>query len=168
MKQRVAAYAVIVESGQVLLPHWVEGGRSGWTLPGGGIDPGEDPADAAVREVLEETGYHVELDGLLGIDSIVVPAALRLDPDEGPLHGLRIVYRAHVVGGELRDEVDGSTDAAAWFDLADLPALDRVELVDIALRMAGYAVLDDDGGTSRAGGLLSLARRTAEASDPSL
>ena len=34
--------------------------------------------------------------------------------------------------------MDGSTDTAAWFDLADVPALDRVELVDIALRMAGY------------------------------
>jgi 8-oxo-dGTP diphosphatase len=137
VKQRVAAYAVVVESGRVLLPHWVEGGRSGWTLPGGGIDPGEHPADAAVREVLEETGYRVELDDLLGIDSIVILAADRLDPADGDLHGVRIVYRAHVVGGELRDEADGSTDTAAWFELADVAALDRVELVDTALRMAG-------------------------------
>ena len=138
MRLRVAAYAVIVEDGRVLLPHWVEGGRSGWTLPGGGIDPGEDPADAAVREVLEETGYHAVLDELLGVDSLVIPAAGRLDPTDGALHALRIVYRAHVVGGELRDEIDGSTDTAAWFALDEVPALDRVELVDTALRMAGY------------------------------
>jgi 8-oxo-dGTP diphosphatase len=140
VKQRVAAYAVVVESGRVLLPRLVEGEPVRWTLPGGGIDPGEDPADAAVREVFEETGYAVELDELLGIDSLVIAAADRLDPSDGSMHALRIVYRAHVVGGDLRDEADGSTDSAAWFDLADVAGLDRVELVDIALEMAGVRV----------------------------
>lgn len=135
---RVGAYAVVVDSDRVLLPHWRGDGR--WMLPGGGIDPGEDPADAAVREVLEETGYAVELDGLLGIDSLVVPAADRINPSDGPMHWLRVVYRAHVVGGELRDEADGSTDTAAWFDLAEVAGLRRVELVDVALRLAGHVV----------------------------
>jgi 8-oxo-dGTP diphosphatase len=138
MDQRVAAYAVIVDSAQVLLPHFVEAGLSRWTLPGGGIDPGEDPADAAVREVLEETGYDVVLDELLGIDSLVIAAADRFDPSLGAVHVIRVVYRAHVVGGELRDEVDGSTDTAAWFDLAGVGDLERVDLVDIGLRLAGH------------------------------
>ncbi len=77
----------------------------------------------------------MELDGLLGVDSLVVPAADRINASEGPLHWLRVVYRAHVVGGELRDEVDGSTDAAAWFDLDEVPRLPRVELVDVGLRL---------------------------------
>lgn len=136
MDIRVAAYGVITEGDRILLAHWNEGGKSGWTLPGGGIDPGEDPADAVIREIAEETGYLAEGGELLGIDSKVIPAEHRFVPDAGPLHALRIVYRARVVGGTLTNERDGTTDEAAWFALGAIPNR-RVELVDIALRMAG-------------------------------
>jgi len=138
---RVAAYAVVVDQGRLLLAHWAEGDLHGWTLPGGGIDPGEHPEQAAVREVREETGYDVELDELLGIDSVVFRSADRVIP--GPdLHGLRVLYRAHVVGGQLTHEVDGSTDEAAWFPLAEIDDLRRVGLVDAARRLAGLPVRD--------------------------
>jgi 8-oxo-dGTP diphosphatase len=48
-------------------------------------------------------------------------------------HGVRIVYAATVTGGDLRFEVDGSTDMAAWVPLADVPELARVDLVDLGL-----------------------------------
>ncbi|GIT78437.1 hypothetical protein LLS1_01060 [Leifsonia sp. LS1] len=136
MDIRVAAYGVIVDDGRILLAHWNEGGRSGWTLPGGGIDPGEDPVDAVVREIAEETGYAADAGDLLGIDSKVVPAEQRFTPDAGPLHALRIVYRATVVSGTLTNERDGSTDEAAWFRLDAIPNR-RVDLVDVALGLAG-------------------------------
>ena len=134
MDIRVAAYGVIIEGAQILLAHWNEHGRSGWTLPGGGIDPGEDPAAAAVREIHEETGFHAEIDGILGVDSFVIPADRRLSDDAtGPLHAIRIVYRAHITGGTLTYEENGSTDYADWIALEQVPSLDRVSLVDVGL-----------------------------------
>ena len=133
---RVGAYAVVVRDGMILLAHWNEHGMQGWTLPGGGLELGEDAPTAAVREVLEETGYVVELDELLGVDSLHIRPEDRLNGSGRPMHALRIVYRAHAVSGELVHELDGSTDEAAWVPLADVPNLARVELVDTAIRLS--------------------------------
>lgn len=57
------------------------------------------------------------------------------DGIEVDYHRIRIMYEAHVVGGELTFEVGGSTDQAAWFPLDEVPALDHVESVDYALEL---------------------------------
>lgn len=139
MDIRIAAYGVIIESGRILLAHWNEAGYTGWTLPGGGLEPGEDPTDAARREILEETGHTAALRGLLGIDSHVVAPEDRVRGGTTPLHSLRIVYRAEVTGGDLRNELGGTTDEAAWFDLADVAGIPHVELVDVGIAFASAA-----------------------------
>ncbi|MFE6735768.1 NUDIX hydrolase [Microbacterium sp. NPDC057659] len=138
MDLRVAAYAVVTDdSDRILLARWTEGRRIAWTMPGGGLEDGEDPEDAVRREVREETGYSIAVRELLGIHSRVIPATRRITHSEEPLHTLRIVYRAEVTGGKLRFEENGSTDRAGWFTPARVESLHRVKLVDIALRMAG-------------------------------
>lgn len=137
MRTRVGAYAVVVEDGRVLLAQLTAREGRRWTLPGGGIDHCESPEDAVRREVHEETGYTVELDGLLGVDSLVVPAEGRLDGGDADLHHIRVVYRARVITGDLRHEADGSTERAAWLPLDEVGDLPRVELVDRALALAG-------------------------------
>ncbi|MDR2322583.1 NUDIX hydrolase [Microbacterium sp. NPDC089698] len=141
MDMRVAAYAVILDDDRrVLLARWTEGRRVSWTMPGGGLEPGEDPEAAVRREVREETGYKVVVDELLGIHSRVIPARRRVTPGATePLHTLRIVYRARITSGKLRFEKNGSTDMAAWYGLDEVAGLQRVRLVDIALGMAGVA-----------------------------
>ncbi|MFB4353421.1 NUDIX domain-containing protein [Microbacterium sp. LS_15] len=138
MDMRVAAYAVVTDDdGRVLLARWIEGRRVAWTMPGGGLEPGEAPEAAVRRELREETGYTVKVGELLGIHSRVIPASQRVQKSDQPLHTLRIVYRATVSGGRLQYETDGSTDMAEWFPVEAISGLQRVKLVDISLRMAG-------------------------------
>lgn len=135
---RVGAYAVIVRDERILLTHWVAepGLEAGWTLPGGGLEFGEDPQVAAVREVAEETGYSVELVRLLGTNSVHYSSEERAaGRPRRPLHSFRVIYEARVVGGDLSSEVDGSTDDASWTPLEAVPALRRVDLVDAAVRL---------------------------------
>lgn len=119
----------------MLLAHFVssDGDTRHWTLPGGGIDFGEDPSYAVVREVAEETGYQVSVERLLGVDSR--PRRQSSNGREEDVHHLGVYYSVRVVGGSLRDEVDGSTDEAAWFPLAEVPSLPRASLVDLGIAL---------------------------------
>lgn len=137
MDMRVAAYAVVERRGKLLLTHWRRGHLHGWTLPGGGIDPGEDPRDAVVREVLEETGLEARVGKLIGIDSRVMVREEAPEGSDPELHTIRIIYRATVKDGPLQNEVDGSSDEARWVALRDLKGLRTLSLVQAGLRMAG-------------------------------
>ncbi|UUA08603.1 MULTISPECIES: NUDIX hydrolase [Streptomyces] len=134
-KLRVAAYAVCVRDGQILLARSpAQDGTPEWVMPGGGMEHGEDPYDTVRREVEEETGYRIEVTGLLGVDSShrVFRDGFGRSVDH---HGVRFVYEGRITGGELRNEVGGSTDLAAWQDLDAVPGLVRIGLVDTALRL---------------------------------
>lgn len=137
MDLRVAAYAVVERRGKILLTHWRRGHLHGWTLPGGGLESGEDPRAAVVREVMEETGLEAKVGKLLGVDSRVM---VREDVPEGTdpeLHTIRIVYRATVKDGPLRNEIGGSSDEARWVPLREVRGLRTLSLVQTGMRMAG-------------------------------
>lgn len=125
---RIAAYALIYENKKILLCRLsknVQDAAGQWTLPGGGIEFGEDPQDAMIREVREETGLEVTPIEVAFIDSI------RITNDSGDYHGIRIVYRVNRVAGEIQNEIDGSTDLAKWHNLS---AISEIPLVGLAER----------------------------------
>ena len=138
----MGSYAVCLRNRAVLLARLI-GADPRWTLPGGGLDHGEDPRDGAVREVEEETGYRVELRQLLTVESF----RWLVDRPSGPVdhQAICVIYTAEVVGGELRHEVDGSTDVAAWVPLEEVSDLERNGLVDIGLIVAGHLPAGRDG-----------------------
>jgi 8-oxo-dGTP diphosphatase len=132
-RTRVSSYALLSNARRILLcriSDHVPNAVGKWTLPGGGLDFGEDPAKAVVREVMEETGLQIRVTGLAGIDSQL------FDFRDERVHVIRILYRAEVVGGSLRDEADGSTDLARWHTEAEARALPLVEVARLGLSMA--------------------------------
>jgi len=86
-----------------------------WFLPGGGVNFGEDPNDAIVREIEEETGLHATKVSLLGVFSD--RATL---PNGNDLHTVRIIYHVLSWSGTIRHESEGTSDMAAWFNPAEL------------------------------------------------
>jgi 8-oxo-dGTP diphosphatase len=133
---RLAAYAVCVDDGTVLLAHWVprQGGQANWTLPGGRVEHGEDPFHTVIREVAEETGCDAMVERLLGVDSRVIPADEALNGSERQNVG--IFYRVRITGGQLRPEQNGEIAELAWTPIADVACLRRSSLVDIGLALA--------------------------------
>ncbi len=135
LEQRVAVYGICEDpDGKVLLVRAAKylsvAGR--WFLPGGGIDHGEDPVDGLRREFAEETGLDVEVGPLRGVLSDVITI-----PNGTVLHTVRIVYRIDSYRGDLRDEANGSSDAARWLgpeQLTELPLAPYVERALAELR----------------------------------
>ncbi len=123
-RQRVAAYAVILRDGAILLSRLAPAitPEELWTLPGGGLDHGEDPRDAVVREVHEETGLDVVVGETARVYSAHLPGVWR-DGRRVDAHALRIVYEGWVAPDAPEPrvvEVDGSTVEAAWRPVADV------------------------------------------------
>ncbi|MFO7740982.1 MAG: NUDIX domain-containing protein [Anaerolineae bacterium] len=112
-EHKVAAGVIVERDGEVLLVRRRMNPRQGlWTFPGGFVDFGESPTEAAVRECWEETGLTVEITGLLDVIA-------GQEHESGA--DIVIVYLSRRVGGELRAADD--VDRVAFFSPREFPPL---------------------------------------------
>jgi len=145
VRQRAAAYVVAHDAqGRLLLTQFEMAGhpRSGsWTLPGGGMEWGEQAHETARRELKEETGLDGEIGTLLGTQSEWFDASR--SPSGQPSHAMRLIFEARNLTGTLKRDFsdDDTTVDAAWFTLDAVATLQRVSVVDFAIRLFSNANL---------------------------
>lgn len=110
---KVAAAALIQRGDEILLVRRANDPLRGlWTLPAGFVDAGEDPAESARRECLEETGFQVRITRLLDV----------LHGQEHPRGAhILIVYQAEIINGEAVAGDD--VDRIGFFSKQALPPL---------------------------------------------
>jgi 8-oxo-dGTP pyrophosphatase MutT (NUDIX family) len=106
------------DAGRLLLVRHVEGR---WMLPGGAIEPGETPADAARRECWEEASVLVEPQRILGVYGGPEYGVTYANGDAA--RWIVTIFAARIVAGEPAPG-DDETQAVGWFLPGDLDALD--------------------------------------------
>ena len=128
---RISARAAVLEEQRVLLtrnrqPHLGEY----YLLPGGGIRLGEALDDAVRREVREETGYHVLVNGLLWVRDFVVGEAEQTYEPPG-WHGVELIFACTPLSPPARSSAfDTHQIGTEWFSGADL---DEIAFFPVAL-----------------------------------
>ena len=124
-----AAGVVLDADGRVLLGRRADTGN--WGLPGGIIDPGEEPADAAVREIYEETGVIAVPESLVAVSVSGVVTY----PNGDVVQYLEVLFRCRATGGTARVN-DSESVEVGWHALDNLPDLDARTLRRVSQAMA--------------------------------
>src|SRR5690554_1277172 len=109
-----AVAAVVVKDGKILLvKRRTEPSKGLWSVPGGKVEQDETLTEAVVREVREETGLEIEVDGVAGVFEL--KATVEGLPE---FHYTIVDYFAHPVGGELMPGDDA--EEIRWVSLEEL------------------------------------------------
>jgi ADP-ribose pyrophosphatase YjhB (NUDIX family) len=122
VRQRIAAYALVRSTCGLLATEFSNrtAVHRRWGLPGGGIDRHEQPSDAVLREVAEETQQTIRLGELVEVQSAHWIGRNPRDTIED-YHAVRLVYQAvcdHPTEPVVAD-VGGTTESARWVKLAE-------------------------------------------------
>jgi 8-oxo-dGTP pyrophosphatase MutT (NUDIX family) len=122
------------ERGRILLA-WHAGHTDGWGTVGGAVDPGESPAEAAVREAREEIGVDIRLGRLLTV--LGGPDYEITYPNGDRVAYVPAVYEAEIVAGTAAP-ADGELSEVAWFTPAELQTLPLSRFTRALLTATGH------------------------------
>jgi len=123
-----AAVAIHDEQGRVLL--CLHADKNIWVTPGGLIEPGEQPATAAMRETLEETGLEIQITGILGVYG--GPDLIIDYPNGDKAAYIGTIFRGRVTGGTLKPDNDEILDAR-YFTRDEFLRLPHSKWLDMAM-----------------------------------
>jgi len=122
------------ERGRMLLA-WHAGHTDGWGTVGGAVDPGESPAEAAVREAREEIGAGIRLVRLLAV--LGGPDYEITYPNGDRVAYVPAVYQAEIINGTPAPS-DGELSEVAWFTRAELQTLHLSRFTRALLSATGH------------------------------
>jgi len=123
---KIDVRAAVISENKILL---VKERGDGWTLPGGWVDPGESPSEAAVRETKEESGYDVNAVKLMAIYD-----RDRQGHPPCPFHVYKLIFLCELVGGSARTSLE--TEAVSFFSEEELPALSESRILSPQVKRA--------------------------------
>ncbi len=131
----VAVAAVIVKGGKMLLVKRAnEPARGKWSIPGGVVELGEKLRDALIREVREECGIDIEVDGLFDVVEVINKEGGRVR-----FHYVILDYLAHPTGGELR--AMGDAEDAKWIPISEVEKYDITNSLRRLLKRRAHELL---------------------------
>lgn len=109
MKLSHVVYSMILDDtgSKILMVRNKDNGQ--WTLPGGSVEPGESLDQAAIREVMEETGYTIQVCGVMAVNEAKLQKLRE--------HIVFITFRAEIVGGQEDITLPDEIAEISWIDL---------------------------------------------------
>jgi 8-oxo-dGTP pyrophosphatase MutT (NUDIX family) len=122
--------AVVLHDAQDRILLCLHADKNVWVTPGGLIEPGEQPADAAVRETMEETGLAVQITGILGAyggEDLIIDY-----PNGDKAAYVGIIFRGRIIGGEARPDGTETLDLR-WFSRQELMLVPHSKWLDTAM-----------------------------------